>query len=731
MVMNESLTTIIHTLAERQLGKAIEQMENYLAVMAQPQAIEQLLQLKTDYELMCDYWLKGFDDPQRETLYDQLLRKMYVLTMNVCIRTYLRNSTFVSNTYSRVRNGGRDWTPAGLRRIMEEFVSDVALLDLEPEHIRKEKLQKVYDLHLGMMSDLFDYIWTSKLWSDGVTEAFTAMLLSPTLDTIDQQILVSAITLSTINFFGINKFRLLMTVYRESADEHVRQRALIGWVLSLETEAYKLYPEVHDMISEVTEDPRCCDELAELQFQLMYCLKTESDTQKIQTEIMPDLIKNNSLRVTLNGIEEVEDDPLDDVLHPELSEQRMERLEESVRKMVDMQRQGSDIFFGGFSQMKRFPFFQVVVNWFIPFFPQHPVVSIIVGRVRGSKFINTLITTAPFCDSDKYSFVIGYEQTVSRMPENLLSMLDRGEATVIGGEMGPEELQSPAFLRRSYLQGMYRFYKVFPVRSEFINPFGDATYPRYVFFAHPAFRQTKLESRFGQAVAFFMKHGFYEAAKATLQNYSDEARDAQFYLLNGRVLMRTRDASNAGLTAVQSFERLLQLDPENERGWAGYARALFEAGDYSLACQYYRRLMEKHDDNRNYQLNVAVCLTNMNDYEAALKLLYKLNYEAPDDNGVNRVLAWALVGAAKYEQALKIYDRLLDTDTPDAEDLLNAAYAHWFARQLPRAIHLFRRYASLDSVTFNPDHEFLVAEQPMIARHGITPLEIQLMIAQL
>jgi hypothetical protein len=103
-----------------------------------------------------------------------------------------------------------------------------------------------------------------------------------------------------------------------------------------------------------------------------------------------------------------------------------------------------------------------------------------------------------------------------------------------------------------------------------------------VFFAHPAFRQTKLESRFGQAVAFFMKHGFYEAAKATLQNYSDEARDAQFYLLNGRVLMRTRDASNAGLTALQSFERLLQLDPENERGWAGYARALFEAGDYSL-----------------------------------------------------------------------------------------------------------------------------------------------------
>ena len=50
----------------------------------------------------------------------------------------------------------------------------------------------------------------------------------------------------------------------------------------------------------------------------------------------------------------------------------MEKLEASMKRMNDMQRQGSDVYFGGFSQMKRFPFFSVVANWFMPFYLHHP-----------------------------------------------------------------------------------------------------------------------------------------------------------------------------------------------------------------------------------------------------------------------------------------------------------------------------------------------------------------------
>ena len=731
MVHNETLHAIIEYVQERQLGKAIAQLENYLFTFAQPQASSQLQEIKADYQLMSDYWQKGYDDPLREHLYDKLLRRMYVLTKNVSIRYHIRNSSYVADVYNKARAARADWSAAALRRDMESYVSDTAMLELEPEHTRQQKQKTVYDSHQQLMTALFDYIWTSRMWTDGLTEAFEGMLLSPTIDTVDQQLMVSAITLSLLNFFDINKFRLLTEVYVKSSDESVRQRALVGWALSLNAGAAKLYPEMHDMLRAITNDERNLSELAELQMQMIYCLRAESDNRIIQSEIMPELINNNNIRITRNGIEEAEDDPMEDALHPELAEQRMEKLEASMRRMADMQKQGSDIYFGGFSQMKRFPFFNTVANWFLPFFMQHPVVSEILDNVRGKKFIKTLLANGPFCDSDKYSFLLAYQTAVSRMPASMLDMMDHGEAMVAGGEITSEELATPAFKRRSYLQNLYRFFRVYPARGEFTNPFDTTQNPCYLFFANSLFQQTQLEKKFGEVVSFLQKHKAYDAAKKVLQNYREEMRDAQFYLLNATLLMRTHDRQNAGLTADESYRRLLALQPNNERAWAGYARAMFINHDYQTALDYYHRLVEAHPDSHSYQLNEAVCQTNLKQYDEALKTLYKLNYEAPNDQNVNRVLAWALVGSQKYDQAAKIYTTLLSAKERVADDFLNYGYCLWFSGEVSQALESFRNYAAQDGVTFDAVKEFFGTEASFIRDHGISEVEIRLMIDML
>ncbi len=729
MVLNESLQAVVSEVLGHQLGKAIVHIENYLGAYPQPQAAERLESIKNDYLLMTSYWQQGYNDPERESVYDRLLRRLYVLATNLQIRHYVRNSSFVMDVYNRTRNGARrDWTPNALRRDLEGFVSDVAMLQLEAEQKRKTRQEEIYASHQQMMADLFDYIWTSRLWTEGVADAFEKMLLSPTVDSNDQQLLVSAITLSTLNFFGINKFRLLLNVYQSSTDERVRQRALIGWVLCLNVSAASLYSEIQDLVRQTVGDPRCCDELAELQMQMVYCLRTESDKNVIENEIMPELLKNNNIRVTRSGVEEVEDDSMEDVLHPELAEQRMEKLEETVRRMSEMQREGVDVYFSGFSQMKRFPFFRTISNWFVPFYPQHTAVSAILDRVRSRKFLERMLDHSPFCDSDKYSFAIGFEMALSKLPDSIVSMLDRGEASLAGmDDMMTEELQSPAYLRRAYLQNLYRFYRVFPQRAEFVDPFGQETVPRYFFFANPLFRNTPLEERFLQVVTFFMKRKVYDAARLVLQNYSPERCDAQFYLMNANVLMRTGLSENAGLTACESYARLIELEPDNERGWAGYARALFACGEYGQSLSFYRKLIERHPDSKSYQLNAAVCLTNTGDYDEALKMLYKLNYEAPEDNHVNRVLAWALVGSHKYERAIPIYETLVGADSVVADDLLNAAYCQWFSGNVTTAVGLFRRYGKADGVTFDPADAFLNSEAKTLSSHGISEVEAHLM----
>ena len=727
MVNNEALNTIIKNVLENQLCIAIEHLENYLFTFVQPQASAQLEELKADYQLMSDYWRRGFDDPQRDQLYEQLLRRMYVITVNAYIRYFINNSSYVKGVYSRCRASRQDWSVAALRRDMEAYVSDVAMLELEPEHTRQPRRKALNEQHQELIVNLFDYIWTSRLWTDGVADAFRDMLLSPTIDSIDQQTLVSAITLSLFNFFGINKFRILINVYRQSTDEYVRQRALVGWVLSLSTEALVLYPEVRHIVEQTVGDERCLEELTELQMQLFYCLRAESDNRIIQSEIMPELMQSGNIRVTRNGIEEVDDDPMDDVLHPELSEQRMERLEATMRRMTDMQKQGSDVYFGGFSQMKRFPFFSTVANWFLPFYMEHPAIAGLLTGVRGQKFLLSLLKNGPFCDSDKYSFVLGYQMAVSRMPDNLLEMMDRGEAMLVGGEIDADDLHTPTFIRRSYLQSMYRFFRVFPQRGEFRNPFDMTQTPRYLFFANSLFQQTRLEEKMGEVVSFFIKHKAYDAARQVLQNYREERRDAQFYMFNGTVLMRTHTERNAGLDATTCFARLLELEPNNERGWAGYARALFADGDYQGALDYYHRLSSHHPERQNYLLNEAVCLTRLQDYEGALKLLYKLNYEAPEDLDVMRVLAWTLVGVSKYDQATRFYEQLLATETPAADDFLNYGYCLWFARSVQQAADMFRRYAEQEGVSFDARREF-ATETDVISQHGVSNVEVQLMI---
>ena len=91
------------------------------------------------------------------------------------------------------------------------------------------------------------------------------MLLSPTLDTNDQQLIISAVMLSTLEHFDMAKFRTLIHVYEKSVDERVRQRALVGWVLTLNSRLIaSIYPEQVDLVHHLLEDEDHCKELGSL-----------------------------------------------------------------------------------------------------------------------------------------------------------------------------------------------------------------------------------------------------------------------------------------------------------------------------------------------------------------------------------------------------------------------------------------------------------------------------------
>lgn len=742
MESNKELDDILRLLDGRSLSMAIEQLGTFGCKYPELNLSEPLDGIRDDYERMAEYWERGYRDPQLEDIYNRLLCRMYRLASDVYLRYATAHSSYLSGINRRLIGAGRDWSLAVLRSSLEEFVSNVALLELEPDSMRKQKRDELYAGHQRLMNDLFDYLWMSPQWTEGTADAFEDILLSPTVDANDQQLIISAVMLSTMNRFDINKFRLLVNVYRHSSDENVRQRALAGWVLSVGKGCYRMFPEQKRLVDELLADDGVCDELTELQIQILYCVSAESDNKKIQKEIMPELLKNNNLHITRNGIEEKAEDPMQDILDPEASERNMEKVEESFRKMMDMQKAGSDIYFGGFSQMKHFPFFDNVSNWFVPFYPEHPEISRIYDTMGNSKFIDIMMNSGPFCNSDKYSLLMAFRQVLDRMPQNMRELLDSGEIAGIG-EFPDCGQQTPAYIRRICLQDIYRFFRLFPSRSQFYNPFDHRKAGKrdsdYIFFANDIFRNTPLERHFGEIGSFLLKRKMFREAAELLDNYGDGAKGYQFYMLCGHVLLHRGEAMLhphlSGMTAAGSFRHALSLKTDDSRAMLGYARAMFYDGNYQEACDAYARLTEANPENRAYQLGYSVCLTNLERYDEAMKVLYKLNYENPDDDNVNRIMARALIGGGKYEQADKIYVRLRENGKMDENDLLNLGYCKWFAGNHRTAVDCFVKYlktrypdSSQSYYRERIEEEIIATERDFILGHGVTPTEILLMV---
>ena len=713
MELTESLILVLDHLLNRRLGDAIQAMESFLSVHPHQINTDRLYAVRADYQLMADYWRHGFKDPQLPALYDNLLQRMYMLYANIAINYGVRHSAYLSSLFLKAHMTPRDWAPQVIREELESFVSDVAMADLEPEHVAKTKRRETYARHYESMVVLCDYILTTGLWTDGFASAMEEMLLSPTLDSNDQQLLVSCVMLSAMNCFDMAKFRTLMHVYQQATDEYVRQRALVGWVFVMDARlGQQLYPEEVKLVEQVIEDDAVCRELLELQQQIIYCINAEEDHATIQQEIMPNIMKGQGFRMTRNGLVEQDEDLLNDILHPDETERNMEEMEASFNRMVDMQKQGSDIYFGGFAQMKRFPFFTELINWLMPFSLEHPGVVAIGDQFKSNRFLKTLMSTGPFCNSDKYSFLLAFSQVIGNLPQQVREMLERGEASI--SEIPAEDIQRPPYIRRTYLQDLYRFFRLFYQRSCFKNIFRqDET--DYLFFKNPIFSKTHLEAYFNEMTAFLIKRKKLREGIAVLENYGEHRRDFQYYMMAGYL----------GLNPLESYAHALELEPGHERALMGYARELFSAERYEEALEAYDQLLAIQPEKRGYLLNRAVCQTKLGKYDEAEKVLFRLNYEQPEDEHVNRILAWALTCDGKYEQADNLYRQLLSVEKPSEEDLLNNGYCLWFGGHIDEAADCFHRYLKETQM----EKTFIIEnEKALILSKGITEPEIQMML---
>ena len=733
----------IPLIAKHNVGKALRAMKESIAEDKLPgYIVARYEDVKNDYRLMQDAMMRGLRDDKIDEVYDDIMRKVYGASLDVLIEEKVKR--YSSFAYARASAQQTEAHPDAVRTVLEAYVQDMAMMAFEPENTRKAKMEKLMADHHAYMKQLFNALLVAPMWNDRRAADFADLLLSPTIDRDDALLLVSAVMLATMNVNDPYKWDMLAEVYVRATDKVLKMRALVGWVLSLpyDPRGPRLFPFVQERIKAMLADKTTLKQMLDMQMQMLFCCNADADNEEIQRNIMPTLIKNTNLQMTRLGIVEKEDDPMKDIMDPNTAERDMEEMERKYRKMMDMQKQGSDIYFGGFSKMKTFPFFYDLCNWFAPFNAAHPAFGAARERLAGSTFLNNLMENGPFCDSDKYSFALAIAQIMDRMPDNIKEMLN-SDAT-FGPTVSKDDQEDPAYICRSYLQSLYRFFRLYRSKRDFLNPFildeledndGNALFMSYKLLACP-----EMEENAVALCGFLLKRKMMREimSMAICYKSSQNPRLVRFLALVPMTDGKWQEAYDLFASVPE--------DQHTEESLRGMAHCCMSLKRFGEAVAIYRRLLAMHPDSFSYQLNLAVCLMSSDAFsscgdascdasscdasscdasscdasscdasscgaasslggkvearpnkvvEEGTKLLYKLDYEHPNNANVRRVLAWCMMLQGNFDKAIDIYTRLLSQPDAVSADRLNAAYAHWLSRDVARAVALLRKYCNL------------------------------------
>ena len=710
-------------LTNGELGTAMTEYEKVSADMVNPLLQERFQQIRNDYRLMLDFLLRGFRDTERDRLYSQLIVRFDQLVADTDTNMQTENSQMFANIKKNLAAFSAQHDEVYGR--LEAFVTDMAMTELEEEAIQDLKQKDLYERHYSFMSKLFEHIWLSPQWSDDDMAAYERLLLSPTIERNDIMLILSAVFLANSQCFDARKTLLMVNISAKATDEHIRQRALVGWALTLD-ERMSLYPKLTDAIREYCGNDGNTQQLVELQKQLYFCLNAERDNEAIQKDIMPDIIKNSNLNITRFGIEEKDEDTLQNILTPEAQEEAIDKVEQSFRKMVEMQKAGSDIYFGGFSQMKRFSFFFQTANWFAPFDVNHPAIKHVTGSGKQTAFIQALLKSGPFCDSDKYSFVLAMSNVFDRLPDNITEMMN-GES-MFEVYNASQDTESPVYIRRMYLQDLYRFFKLYTNKQLLHNPFNSQHGKRgtALFIDHSVFCGTIADDRYTEIGQFLLRRNNTREAWSMIERLREIQSDSLLELRAQCLYMQGK-----GEEAEMLYRKVVEKNPDDAKAISALAKITFQTGRYDEAVEYYKHLQQQYPDKLSYQLNYCVALSKTPQVAESIETLYRLYYENPDNHNVLRVLAWNLLVAKRTEQAGTEYEKLLQIGDQKAEDWLNAGYYYLIVRNVEKAVDMFRRYVEESKSAQDARHLIgrqIAADADVLLENDIDKIEMQLIV---
>ena len=289
-----------------------------------------------------------------------------------------------------------------------------------------------------------------------------------------------------------------------------------------------------------------------------------------------------------------------------------------------------------------------------------------------------------------------------------------------------DDTEDAISIRRTYLQDLYRFFRLYHTANDFINPFEDNGKGDFVadtfFFTYKSFMGTGLDDVKLRLASHLYKHQQMTELAELLTTF--QSADPRYAILMGYTNINMGKAE----FAYQFFDYALKAEPNNQWALKGKARAALDAEDYKTAEEVYTELLKLEPGHKNYTMNRCVVLLKLGRTSEVREELFRLDYQYPEDMNVKRVLAWAMLSDNSLDKASQLYDTLL-ASTPAHEDYLNAGYCQWAMGNVQRTVELFREWIVKSGKSREQLLEEFRSDADTLEMYGISETDCFLMLS--
>jgi tetratricopeptide (TPR) repeat protein len=706
---------------EEKIKAALDKLSILLRDIPQTNYYYEIESLSENYRTLLKYAFEGYLDPKRPEILKGLSSSILALADE--IRYLLIEKSLVQRRTEKkmlAHEFGED--PQAILERLDELLSEKEIQLIIHESGATGTVTRPTD-------SIFRLIWLSEKLSEETAVRIRKAAASGNLEWHEKCLLVSALTISLLNFFDTRKLLLLFDFIGQRQHQ-VYQRALTGLILAMirYDQRLRFYPEIGGRIIELSADGNIQEDVETLILQLLLAQETEKIVKEFEEEVLPEMKKmmpriEDKLELGSLGEEDMEgkNPGWKDMI------EEVPGLYERIEKFTRMQMEGGDVFMSTFSLLKRFDFFRKMSNWVEPFYSDHPDLKIASGEDQQffARLLEGLERAFYLCNSDKYSFALNFGAVPPQQRSMLVTYFEAELEQM--KEMVSEEVRlnpgtnsNAIFIQ--YIQDLYRFYKLFPYRSEFDDIFQEKILISRLEFYKTHFEKQSFTEKL--AVFYFEKEHYAEAIELYTHISKDQPQTGIYYEKIGYSYQKLGKWE----MAIRYYRKAELFEGDRvwilkKLGWCSQ-----KTRDYSQAAAYFEEAAKLQPDDLNLQAQIAHCYVNLREFEKAVQHYAKVSFYQPGNLKVIRPVAYCYFVLGNLEEAAEHYTTILSSGTPNTYDYINAGHVQLCLNNRTAALELYKSGFSDPRLTPEIFTEIFMEDVEYLESHNVNKEEIPLII---